>query len=70
METDYADNLSLFSDTISTPTQLLFSLELVARGVGLHTNLKLGSLLTINKGPSTTSVGTPINQVDDFTDVR
>ena len=67
-DTDYADDLSLLSDTIEQAQEFLESLESAAAAVGLHLNEgKTKFMSTGIADPSLiSSSGNNLEQVDDF----
>ena len=65
---DYADDLTLTSDTIEDTTQLLHHLETSAKEIGLFINAKKTEFISFNqKGQMKSLNGKEIKAVEDFT---
>ena len=67
---DYADDLTLTSNTLKEASDLLHSLETAAKQVGLHINAKKTEFMCYNQEGNIQSLdGKEIKQVNNFTSV-
>jgi len=67
---DFADDISLFSDTVEQACTLLNDVERECKNIGLGLNAKKTKVMPINIDPNAVNVntldGTKLNVVDDF----
>ena len=67
-DADYADDIAILANTPNQTETLLYSLEQVAAGIGLHVNAHKTEYMCFNQtGDISTPDGTSLKLVDKFT---